>query len=61
MKVRDAIRRLMDDGWYLKDQKGSHRQYRHLEKKGKVTVAGHPNEEIDPKTCKSIQEQVGWR
>lgn len=61
MKVRDAIRRLMDDGWYLKDQKGSHRQYRHLEKKGKVTVAGHPNDDIDPKTWKSIQEQPGWR
>ncbi len=61
MKVREVIRRLLDDGWYLKDQKGSHRQYRHSEKKGKVTVAGHPNEEIDPKTWKSIQEQAGWR
>lgn len=61
MKVCDAIRRLMDDGWYLKVQKGSHRQYRHSEKKGKVTVVGHPNEEIDPKTWKSIQEQAGWR
>jgi predicted RNA binding protein YcfA (HicA-like mRNA interferase family) len=61
MKVRDAVRRLLDDGWYLKDQKGSHRQYRHPEKKGKVTVAGHPNEELDHKTWKSIQEQAGWR
>lgn len=40
MKVRDAIRRLLDEGWYVVSQEGSHRQFKHPEKPGKVTVAG---------------------
>jgi predicted RNA binding protein YcfA (HicA-like mRNA interferase family) len=61
VKVRDAIRRLLEEGWYVASQEGSHRQFKHPEKAGKVTVAGHPNEDIRPKTWKSIQEQAGWR
>ena len=38
MKVREVIRFLEQDGWQLTGQRGSHRQYRHPAKPGKVTV-----------------------
>lgn len=58
MKVREVIRRLEGDGWYLERQKGSHRQFRHPTKLDTVTVAGHPNEEVHPKTLASIFRQA---
>ena len=42
MKVRDVISRLETDGWYLLLIRGSHRQFKHEVKKGRVTVAGKP-------------------
>jgi predicted RNA binding protein YcfA (HicA-like mRNA interferase family) len=59
MKIRDVLRLLHRDGWILKNQEGSHRQYVHPAKPGKVTVAGHLSDEIDPKTRKSILKQSG--
>ncbi len=59
MKVRDVLKKLSDDGWVLKNQKGSHRQFEHIIKRGKVTVAGHPSDEVAPKTLKRIYEQAG--
>jgi len=38
-KILDALSR---DGWELVAQKGSHRQYKHPTKTGKVTVNGQP-------------------
>lgn len=61
MKVRDAIKLVESDGWRVVKQRGSHRQYKHETKKGKVTVAGHPSMELDPKTWKSILEQAGLK
>jgi predicted RNase H-like HicB family nuclease/predicted RNA binding protein YcfA (HicA-like mRNA interferase family) len=49
VKVRDILKLLAKDGWLLKNQEGSHRQYVHPRKLGKVTVAGHMFEELDPK------------
>ena len=49
---------LENDGWYLIMTKGSHRHFKHSVKKGRVTVAGHPNEDIHPKTQKSILNQA---
>jgi len=40
MKVRDVIKLIEADGWYLIVTKGSHRQYKHPTKPGRVTVAG---------------------
>lgn len=37
MKVRDTIKLLLDDTWYQVSQTGSHRQYKHLAKPGRVT------------------------
>jgi len=46
MKVRDIIKMLERDGWYLKATKGSHRQYKHPVKVGRVTVPGHPSDDL---------------
>ena len=53
-KVRDAIRIVEQDGWRLVRTRGSHRQFRHPEKPGKVTIAGHPSIDLLTKTWKSI-------
>ncbi len=58
MKVREMIRILRKDGWFQFDQKGSHRQFRHLAKPGKVTIAGALNVEIPKGTLKSILKQA---
>lgn len=58
MTVRQAIRLLTDDGWYLARVRGSHRQYKHPRKGGLVTIAGHPRDELAPKTLKSILKQA---
>ena len=60
MKVRDIIRLIEKDGWYLARQKGSHRQYKHPFKKGLVTIAGHRNDDLGPGTLKSILKQAGF-
>jgi len=61
MKIRDVIRQLQESGWMLKATKGSHRQFVHPLKSGKVTVAGHPSDEIAPGTLNSIRKQAGWK
>lgn len=61
MKVRDLLKLLVDEGWYQVAQKGSHRQFKHIEKQGRVTVAGHPSQEIDKGTLKSILKQAGLK
>ena len=58
MKVRDVLRLLRDDGWYLARQRGSHQQYKHPTKRGLVTVAGKPNDDLAPGTLNSILKQA---
>jgi predicted RNA binding protein YcfA (HicA-like mRNA interferase family) len=58
MKVRDLIKLVEMDGWYLVKIVGSHRQYKHLEKPGRVTIAGLPNDDIHPKTLTSVFKQA---
>ncbi|MCL4369878.1 MAG: type II toxin-antitoxin system HicA family toxin [Chloroflexi bacterium] len=58
MKVRDAIKLIEADGWYLVVQKGSHRQYKHPVKSGRVTVAGHPSHDLAEGTLNSIFRQA---
>ena len=59
MKYRDIIRRLTDDGWEKVSQTGSHRQYQHRTKPGKVTVVGHLADDVPIGTLKSILRQAG--
>jgi len=60
MKVRDIIKLLERDGWYLKATKGSHRQYKHPSKPGRVTLPGHPNDDLPPGTLNSVLKQAGF-
>jgi len=50
MNVRDVLDLIQEDGWYLVRQRGSHRQFKHPEKLGRVTVAGHPRDDVPPGT-----------
>ena len=48
------------DGWYLVSTEGSHHQYRHPTKKGKVTIAFHTKpKDLDPWTVHRIKKQAG--
>ncbi len=46
------------DGWQQQTQKGSHRQFKHPAKPGKVTIAGHPNQDVPPGVLRSILKQA---
>jgi predicted RNA binding protein YcfA (HicA-like mRNA interferase family) len=61
VKVREILSLLKDDGWYLISTEGSHRQLKHPTKPGRVTVSGHPRDDIHPKTLKSILTQAGLK
>ena len=61
MKVRDLIKMVERDGWILSRTRGSHRQYKHPIKAGTVTIAGHPSDELHPKTERSILKQAGLK
>jgi predicted RNA binding protein YcfA (HicA-like mRNA interferase family) len=61
MKVREILRLLQQDGWYLVDTRGSHRQYKHRSKPGRVTVPGKPSDDLAPGTLNSILKQSGLR
>jgi predicted RNA binding protein YcfA (HicA-like mRNA interferase family) len=61
MKIREVIRMLEDDGWVLVATKASHRQYKHPTKPGRVTVPGHPGDDIKAGTLNSILKQAGLK
>ncbi|CCI35101.1 type II toxin-antitoxin system HicA family toxin [Microcystis aeruginosa] len=58
MKVRDVIRLLEQDGWYLSRTRGSHRQFKHSLKSGLVTVSGKLSDDLAIKTLRSIFKQA---
>ena len=57
---RDVIAELTADGWYKVNVEGSHHQFKHSTKKGKVTVK-HPTKDMNIKTLKSIERQSGLK
>jgi predicted RNA binding protein YcfA (HicA-like mRNA interferase family) len=61
MKVREVIRLIEKDGWFQVATRGSHRQCKHGEKAGRVTVAGKLSDDVAPKTLSSILRQAGIR
>jgi predicted RNA binding protein YcfA (HicA-like mRNA interferase family) len=61
MKVRDILKLLEDDGWYLVRTKGSHRQYKHPVKAGLVTLPGKPSDDLATGTLNSIFKQAGMK
>jgi predicted RNA binding protein YcfA (HicA-like mRNA interferase family) len=58
MKVSEIIRLIEQDGWRFHSQKGSHRQYVHPTKPGRVTVTGKPSLDMNPKTLADIFRQA---
>jgi predicted RNA binding protein YcfA (HicA-like mRNA interferase family) len=61
MKVRDVIRLLEADGWYLVRTRGSHHQYKHATKPGLVTLPGTGGDDLAPGTLNSILKQAGLK
>ena len=61
MKVKDIIRLLEGEGWFLIASRGSHRQYKHPVRPGRVTVAGKPSDDLAPGTLNSILKQSGLK
>ena len=61
MKVGEMLRKLNEDGWFLVATRGSHRQYRHPSKAGRVTVAGKPGDDLAAGTLNSILKQSGLK
>ncbi len=61
MKISEILRVLQADGWFLVAIRGSHRQYKHPEKPGRVTVAGKPSDDVAPGTLNSIMKQSGLK
>jgi predicted RNA binding protein YcfA (HicA-like mRNA interferase family) len=61
MKVHEVPRLVEVDGWYLVATRGSHRQYKHPHKPGRVTIAGKPSDDIAPGTLNSILKQAGLK
>lgn len=60
-KVREILKMLEADGWYLKNTLGDHRQFCHPLKSGKVTVRGKMNENLSQFLLNSIWKQAGWK
>ena len=61
MKVHEILRLIEADDWYLDRTRGSHRQYKHRVKRGVVTIAGKPNDDLAPGTQNSILKQAGLK
>ena len=61
LKVRDIIKLIQDDGWILIRTRGSHRHFKHLQKPGLVTIAGHPSVDVPRGTLDSILKQAGLK
>jgi predicted RNA binding protein YcfA (HicA-like mRNA interferase family) len=61
MKVREVIELLKTSGWALVAIRGSHRQYKHPDRPGRVTVAGKPSDDLAAGTLNSILKQAGMK
>ncbi|MEQ9229505.1 MAG: type II toxin-antitoxin system HicA family toxin [Cyclobacteriaceae bacterium] len=62
MKVKEIIKLIEADGWFLVAQKGSHRQYKHPTKMGRVTIPDHgQNKDLAKGTENSILKQAGLK
>ena len=61
MRVREAISLIEKDGWFLVTVRGSHRQFKHSVKKGRVTIAGNLGDELAKGTLNSILKQAGLK
>jgi predicted RNA binding protein YcfA (HicA-like mRNA interferase family) len=61
VKIREVIKLIVDNGWYLARTKGDHRQYKHPIKKGLVTIAGKLSDDVGKGTLNSILKQASLK
>jgi predicted RNA binding protein YcfA (HicA-like mRNA interferase family) len=61
MKVRELIKLIENDGWFLVRTKGSHRQFHHSTKSGTVTIAGKESVDVPTGTLNSVLKQAGLK
>lgn len=61
MKVSEVLKLLHDDGWFLAATRGSHRQFKHASKPGRVTLPGKPSDDLATGTLLSILKQAGLK
>ena len=61
LKTSEVLKALLADGWYVATVKGSHRQLKHPEKTGKVTLNGKPSSDIYGMELKSVERQSGLK
>jgi predicted RNA binding protein YcfA (HicA-like mRNA interferase family) len=61
MKVRELLRLLEDDGWYVARTRGRHLQYKHPTKPEVVTLPEKPNDDLAPGTLNSVLKQAGLK
>ena len=59
MRFREVEKMILQDGWYEVKQVGSHHQYNHSTKSGKVTIPEHKGKDINMTVVKSILKQAG--
>ncbi|MEG1648451.1 MAG: type II toxin-antitoxin system HicA family toxin [Rikenellaceae bacterium] len=59
-KVSEILKMLKKDGWMIVSQKGSHRQFKHPTKKGRVTINGKTSDTLEQFLLNSIFKQAGW-
>ena len=60
-KVREAIKLIEADGWRKVTTKGSHRQFKHPSRTGRVTIAGRLSDDLAPGTYNSLLKQAGLK
>lgn len=60
-KVKQVIRMLEEDGWFMVAQRGSHRQFNIRQKKGRVTVNAKDSDTLEQFILNSIWKQAGWK
>ena len=61
MKIREVLSLIEADGWFVVETKGSHRQYKNSSKPGRVTIAGHMNDDLAPGTLNNILKRARIR
>lgn len=59
MKVQEILQIIQTDGWYIIDEKGSFRQFKHPRKIGRITITGNLNYDFDSDAINSILLQAG--
>ena len=61
MKVSEILKMIQKDGWKLVATRGSHRQFKHASKPGRVTVPGKPSDDLAVGTQNSVLKQAGLK